>query len=91
MIRKGDRYRDGVGIERCATCHTATRAADDEPVISIRVRDVEELVCLLEQYVDCPDVWADTITRLEQACGRTVAQICEAEHARRNTRKRNRG
>jgi hypothetical protein len=72
-------YADGVGLERCRVCHQALRATDGEALVSIRLSDIEEIVCLLEQYVDCPEVWAATITRLEQACGRTVAQICAAE------------
>jgi len=70
-----DTYSDGVGVIRCTTCRLALRTAPDEPLVSLRQEDVEEIACLLVDYVDCPEVWADTIKRLEQACGRTVDQM----------------
>jgi hypothetical protein len=61
-----DTYLDGVATMRCRACHSALRTADDEPVVAIRVSDAEDLVRLLVEYVDCGEVWNDTILRLEQ-------------------------
>ena len=76
-------YRDGVGVERCSSCHAPLRNLGDAPVVSVLLADVEEIACILEQYVDCPEVWGDTIKRLEQAAGRTVAQMSAAPRPRR--------
>jgi hypothetical protein len=38
-------------------------------------RAAEDLVRLLVEYVDCGEVWNDTILRLEHAVGRTYEQI----------------
>ena len=78
MARRKSPYTDGVGVQRCEVCQSVLRAKDGEPLVSIRISDVEEIACILEQYVDCPEVWGETIKRLEQACGRTVKQISEA-------------
>jgi hypothetical protein len=73
-----DTYLDGVATMRCRACHSALRTADDEPVVAIRVSDAEDLVRLLIEYVDCGEVWNDTILRLEHAVGRTYDQIRRA-------------
>ena len=71
-------YRDGVGAVRCAVCSSALRDGADQPVAIMRIDDLEEIACLLVDYVDCPQVWAPVVRRLEQATGRTVAQIKSA-------------
>jgi hypothetical protein len=52
------------------------------PVVNILLSDVEEIACILKEYVDCPEVWGPTIQRLEQACGRTTEQIQKAAVAK---------
>jgi hypothetical protein len=76
---------DGCGVQRCEFCHAPIKAAGDYPLVTIRQSDAEEIACILEQYVDCPEVWGDTIKRLEQACGRTVRQMNDAEREKRLT------
>ena len=43
--------------------------------MSVRVSDLEEVSCLLVEYVDAPEVWGETIRRFEQALGITTAQM----------------
>jgi hypothetical protein len=64
-----------VGTLRCDVCQSALRTYDDEPVVYLRITDVEQIACVLHDYVNMPDIWGDVVQRLEQACGRTVAQI----------------
>lgn len=78
-----DTYRDGVGMERCLFCQSAIRNLADEPMVLVRTSDVEALACLLEQYIDLPDVWGHTVERLEHACGKTVEQINAAAREKR--------
>jgi hypothetical protein len=77
-----DTYRDGVQMERCLFCGGAVRDGGGAPVVNILLSDVEEIACILKEYVDCPEVWGETIKRLEQACGRTTKQIQQTELAR---------
>lgn len=72
-------YRDGIQAERCPMCDQMIRDAAGDRMVPVLLSDVEEIACILEQYVDCPEVWGDTIKRLEQAAGRTVKQMCEAQ------------
>lgn len=81
-------YRDGIQAERCPMCDQMIRDASGARMVPILLSDVEELACILEQYVDCPEVWAETIKRLEQAAGRTVKQICAAQHEARTAQER---
>jgi hypothetical protein len=82
MYQMSDTYRDGVQMERCLFCGGAVRGADGAPVVNILVSDVEEIACILKEYVDCPEVWGPTIQRLEQACGRTTEQMQRAAVAK---------
>lgn len=65
---------DGVGADRCTHCGAVLRHGG-EPMVAIRRSDVEQIACILYEYVDCPEVWGETITRLERAVGRTVRQM----------------
>lgn len=71
-------YTDGLKIVRCETCRSALRQPGGKPLAYITVEDLESVISILVEYVDCPSVWAETIHRLEQAAGRTHAQMAAA-------------
>lgn len=48
---------------------------EEEPLATVRWEDLKDVMCLLVEYVDCPEVWSDTIGRFEQALGMTHAQL----------------
>lgn len=73
-------YEDGVGAERCTQCSAVVRHGG-EPIVSILRSDAESLASFLVEYVDCPEVWDDTIKRLERVVGRTVKQMQAARMA----------
>lgn len=68
------------------TCPIHDRPADGQPVgegtvadmVLVRRSDVEDLVCLLEQYGEAPHVWGKTLKRLEAATGRSAREIVQA-------------
>ena len=68
-------YLDGIRSERCEFCGSELKGADGKPRVLVTVEDVEALMDLLVEYVDCPEVWSETITRLERAVGLTHEQI----------------
>lgn len=79
-------YRDGVGIERCTVCSSALRTLADDPLVSLRLVDVEDMLLLLtdvlrKQSADlkasivAADAWTSLIDRLEKVCGRTAGQL----------------
>lgn len=65
----GKTYTDGTGAYRCVTCYQQVRTAAGEPTAPVLVNDIEEIISILEQYVDCPEVWDATIARLRQTIG----------------------
>ena len=75
-------YKDGIGAERCLACHTLLRDPAGEARVPIRLVDVEELALFLEDYVECPEVWAPMIQRLEAAAGRRTSQMRLAERVK---------
>jgi hypothetical protein len=70
-------YRDGVGLERCVTCHAAVRAADGAPVAMVRVEDLETLAQLVFRVR--PRGAAALLERLAQAAGHRILRE-EAVH-----------
>jgi hypothetical protein len=71
VARHPDTYRDGVGSARCAACHQVVRPVNGLPVVSVRVADVEAVLGGVPTRV----AWGETLTRLAQAVGQSVAQI----------------
>lgn len=67
-----DLYWDGVAAQRCVTCRQIVRMKGGAPVVPLLVSDVEVLAQLLTELQ-----WTDTaiLERLQQAAGRTVAQM----------------
>jgi hypothetical protein len=66
---------DGL-VELKAALNVPPMAAQtNEPLVTVRWEDLKDVMCLLVEYVDCPDVWSDTIGRFEQALGMTHAQL----------------
>ena len=63
-------YRNGVGGQRCAVCYSLLRDAAGEPMIAVRVVDLEAALLQLD---DGP-----TATRIEQVIGKTRAQVIAA-------------
>ncbi len=70
-------YKDGIGMTRCLFCGLAKTWADGERVVVVSQNDVEEILCILVEYVDCPEFWGETIHRLEQALGYSYRQMSE--------------
>ncbi len=70
-------YPDGIKGTRCEFCGSLLKTADDQRQVSIRVDDVEEMISLLVEYIDLPEVWDETIQRFERALGQTWPQIKE--------------
>lgn len=75
MASTKETYRDGTGAIRCSTCLSELKTPDHEPLVMMRLSDVQNLACCLEEYVNCPEVWGETIKRLEQLCGQTTDQM----------------
>jgi hypothetical protein len=74
-------YRDGVGSERCVTCHAGVRGLDGAPVVSLRVDDVQALLVLvLDQRLEggaaavAGERWTELLRRLAHALGRPFKQ-----------------
>lgn len=44
-------------------------------LVTVEREDLEEVLSLLMDYVDLPEVWGDTIARFEGALGMTLAQV----------------
>lgn len=78
-------YRDGVGVVRCATCLHALHTPTGEPLLSVRVDDLEAVVRILffgTTSVSGRGGKSDRlalVTRLAQALGLSVEQIVRRE------------
>lgn len=76
-------YRDMVDVERCSACHAAIRARDGEPMVSLPLRLVDELITNLEKFtvggymgrLKLNDYGKDVLADLERAAGRSREQI----------------
>ena len=73
-------YRDGIGATRCQSCGSVILDNAEEPMVSVRLADVEEVAWLLTDMLTQFDIepeqgWKDLIGRLEHAAGRPVAQM----------------
>ena len=66
-------YRDGVRGLRCRSCGSLLRDGADDVMVYLTLEDVERVAKLLRRGVDAGR--DELITRLEQAAGRTVAQM----------------
>lgn len=71
-------YRDGVQIERCGTCQSALRGADDAILVSVRRDDVEYVAALL-RTLPLTQPWLEMLTRFDQAVGQEIAPLVFAE------------
>jgi hypothetical protein len=65
-------YRDGIGLERCASCHSAIRSLTDDPIVSVPIGELEHVARGLGQIAD---TLAELVVGLERITGRSVAQL----------------
>ena len=72
-------YKDGIGAERCETCHQMLRDPAGAQVVPVLLADVEQIAVLLSNFSAwegwVPHGWRQLVQGLEQAAGRTVQQI----------------